>query len=80
VSFRGQGCDAMYLVDGVPVTPMGGMSATEMVSAMVSPQDIGGVEVYKGDASVPMELMVMQQGAPLLQGGSCGLIAIWSKR
>jgi hypothetical protein len=80
VSLRPDCVDALYLVDGMPIRPGAGMTATEMVSMMLSPEEIGGVEVYKSDANIPAELTVMSEGAPLLEGGSCGVIAVWSKR
>lgn len=76
VSMRG--CpDAQYLVDGLPVTPIGDETATEAVNAMVDPNDIAGIEVYRGDAAVPVELAVAFRGAT---AGACGVIAIWTKR
>jgi hypothetical protein len=81
VSFRGQNCDAAYLLDGFSVTPTPGMSATEMVSAMISPENIAAIEVYKDASFAPAELVIMHQHAvSLLQQGQCGLVAIWSKR
>lgn len=82
VSFRG--CyDALYLIDGMPVYEIGGGSpdspgqtATEWVNSIVSPEDIAGIEVYRGDVGVPAELM-RHMGAGT---NSCGLIAIWTKR
>lgn len=82
VSFRG--CyDARYLIDGMPVYGVGsrsanepGMTATEWVNRLVSPNDIAAIEVYRGEP-IPAELMT-----PMLTSGdnSCGLIAIWTKR
>lgn len=73
-----RGCaDAQYLLDGLPVMPLGEETATEAVNAMISPADIAGIEVYRGDAAVPLELQVAFRGAI---GNACGVIAIWTKR
>lgn len=82
VSFRG--CyDARYLIDGMPVYGVSarsdgdpGMTATEWVNSIVSPNDVAAIEIYRGEP-IPAELM-----APILTSGdnSCGLIAIWTKR
>jgi hypothetical protein len=74
-----RGCnDAFYLIDGMPVNPIGDETATEAVNAMISPADIAGIEVYRGDAAAPMELRVHMAAANT--ASSCGLIAIWTKR
>jgi hypothetical protein len=73
-----RGCpDAQYLLDGLPVTPLGEETATEAINAMISPSDIAGIEVYRGDAAVPVELAVAFRGAT---AGACGVVAIWTKR
>jgi hypothetical protein len=73
-----RGCpDVQYLLDGLPVMPLGEETATEAVNAMVSPADIAGVEFYRGDAAVPVELAVAFRGATV---GACGVVAIWTKR
>jgi hypothetical protein len=70
-----RGCeDALYLIDGMPITPLGDETATEAVNSMISPSDIAGIEVYRSDATVPMELKVH------VMSGACGLVAIWTKR
>ena len=70
-----RGCeDALYLIDGMPITPLGEETATEAVNSMISPSDIAGIEVYRSDATVPMELRVH------MMSGACGLVAIWTKR
>jgi hypothetical protein len=82
VSFRG--CeDATYLVDGMPVYGIGGnvpgdpgLTATEWVNSIVAPEDIAGIEVYRGDVGVPAELVTYAGRGT----GSCGLVAIWTKR
>ncbi|HEY0811091.1 MAG TPA: Plug domain-containing protein, partial [Longimicrobiales bacterium] len=74
-----RGCsDALYLIDGMPVYPIGDETSTEAVNSMISPTDVEGIEVYRGDATVPMELRLHMGTANT--AGSCGLIAIWTKR
>ena len=74
-----RGCnDALYLIDGMPVHPIGDETSTEAVNSMLSPTDIEGIEVYRGDAIVPMELRLHMGTANT--AGACGLIAIWTKR
>jgi hypothetical protein len=74
-----RGCeDAHYLIDGMPVYPIGEETATEAVNSMISPSDIAGIEVYRGDASIPVELSVQIRAGNT--SGSCGLVAIWTKR
>jgi hypothetical protein len=74
-----RGCnDALYLIDGMPVHPIGEETSTEAVNAMISPTDIAGIEVYRGDAAAPLELRVHMAAAST--AASCGLIAIWTKR
>ena len=74
-----RGCeDAHYLIDGMPVYAIGEETNTEAVNAMISPTDIAGIEVYRGDASIPPELAVQIRAGNTT--GSCGLVAIWTKR
>lgn len=77
VQLRPYCSDANYLVDGLPVLGMQGMSATELVNSMVSTMDVAAIEVYKGDGAVPAELMIALSGPA---AGSCGVVAIWTKR
>jgi hypothetical protein len=73
-----RGCpDAQYLLDGLPVMPLGEETATEAINSMISPADIAGIEVYRGDAAVPLELAIAFRGATT---GACGVVAIWTKR
>ncbi len=74
-----RGCnDALYLIDGMPVYPVGEETSTEAVNAIIAPTDIAGIEVYRGEMAVPMELQVHM--ATSNTAGACGLIAIWTKR
>lgn len=77
VQLRPYCSDANYLVDGLPVLGMQGMSATELVNSMVSTADVAAIEVYKSDIAVPAELMIASSG---MSAGSCGIVAIWTKR
>lgn len=61
----GSRCHMQIYVDGVHISEIG------QADLWVSPVEIGGVEVYKGAASLPAEF-----------GGSssrCGVVAIWTK-
>jgi hypothetical protein len=74
-----RGCeDANYLIDGMPVYAIGEETATEAVNAMLSTSDIAGIEVYRGDASIPPQLAVQIRAGT--KEGTCGLVAIWTKR
>ena len=74
-----RGCsDALYLVDGMPIYPIGEETSTEAVNSMLSPGDIAGIEVYRSEATVPLELQ-LHMGTPNT-ASSCGVVAIWTKR
>ena len=60
-----QGCPMLIYLDGILVSEGG---AADM---WVSPVEIGGVEVYKGAASLPAEF-----SGP---NSRCGVVAIWTK-
>jgi hypothetical protein len=62
---RGQ-CLMSVRVDGMEM-PLGDAG----LDAFVMPQDVAGIEVYPGDAAVPMELRSMR--------GGCGVVAIWTR-
>jgi hypothetical protein len=61
----GGNCPPRILVDGSPV-------AGADVDEMVEPQDINGIEIYRGPSEVP--------GRWMANRSSCGLIVIWTKR
>ncbi|MDE2662824.1 MAG: carboxypeptidase regulatory-like domain-containing protein [Gemmatimonadota bacterium] len=64
-SGSGSRCHMQIYLDGVHISSLG------EADLWVSPVEIGGVEVYKGPASLPAEF-----------GGSssrCGVVAIWTK-
>ena len=44
---------------------------------MVATADVGAIEVYKGDAGIPADLMI---ALPSAAAGSCGVVAIWTRR
>ena len=58
-------CHMQVYLDGVHISGFG------EADAWVSPVEIGGVEVYKGPASLPAEF-----GGP---NSRCGVVAIWTK-
>lgn len=92
VSLRAHCGDALYLVDGIPVRPptISGPTmrsvdtSTWLVNSMIPVSDVAGIEVYKSGAELPGELSSVafsNQGAFATGGsGSCGVIAIWTKR
>jgi outer membrane cobalamin receptor len=63
------GCQPDVWVDGMRVFD----GATDL-DQLVRPTDVAGVEVYNGPGTVPAQFM----GAG--GGGSCGVVAIWTKR
>ena len=68
IRFRGQDCDPLVWVDGYM------LSAGFFDPGSINPDDIVGVEMYRGVATIPPEL----RGAG--SKGTCGVIAIWTKR
>lgn len=54
------GCSLQVLVDGLPIDP----------ENFPAPNEIGGIEVYSGPATVPLQYKSKQAG--------CGLILIWT--
>jgi hypothetical protein len=62
--------DGAKLFDGI--FDLGdGMSWLENIDQLVMPDEIAGIEVYRGAAEVPTELGML--------GASCGVIAIWTR-
>lgn len=61
----GSRCHMQIYLDGIHISGLG------EADLWVSPVEIGGVEVYKGPASLPAEF----GGA----GSRCGVVAIWTK-
>jgi hypothetical protein len=61
----GSNCAPKMLVDGSPV-------ADSDVDNMIQPQDVAGIEIYRGPSEVPGRWMGYRS--------SCGLIVIWTKR
>ena len=77
VQLRHYCSDATYLLDGMPITGSGIFTATETINSMVSPTEVAAIEVYKGDVGVPADLMISVASA---SRGTCGIVAIWTKR
>ena len=77
VSLRAHCSDAVYLIDGMPISPGGGETATDVVNMMLSASDVAGVEIYKADGVLPGELMMAARPGT---SGVCGVVAIWTKR
>ncbi len=67
VYFRGQRCVPLIWIDGAPAT------AGYLNPDYFDPATLGGIEVYMGVATVPVELMWMRGK------GSCGVIALWTR-
>jgi len=65
MSRTGSSCPPKMLLDGSPV-------ADADVDNFVQPQDVAGIEIYRGPSEVP--------GRWLGYRSSCGLIVIWTKR
>ena len=68
VTFRGRTCPPLIWVDGAAA------SAGYLDPDVIDPMTLEGIEIYKGPASVPAALMGMDGQ------GSCGVIALWTKR
>ena len=68
IRFRGQSCDPLVWIDGYM------LAAGFFDPASINPDDVVGVEIYRGVATVPPEL----RGAG--GKGTCGVIAIWTRR
>ncbi len=67
VYFRGQRCAPLIWIDGAPAT------AGYLNPDYFDPSTLGGIEVYMGVATVPVELMWMRGK------GACGVIALWTR-
>jgi len=68
VTFRGRGCPPLVWIDGNAAT------LAYLDPDLFDPHSLAGIEVYKGAATVPSVLM-----GPRGEG-SCGVIALWTKR
>ena len=68
VTFRDRSCLPLIWIDGNAAT------AAYLDPDVFEPTTLAGIEVYKGPASVPAALMGLQGK------GSCGVIALWTKR
>ena len=77
VQLRPSCSDATYLVDGMPIVSSRSFTATESVNSIVSPTEVAAIEVYRGDVGLPAEFMIALTSA---SAGSCGVVAIWTKR
>ena len=62
----GDNCAPSVILDNMPV------NAADALDDMVKPQDIAGVEVYRGPSETP--------GRFLGNRNACGLVVIWTKR
>jgi hypothetical protein len=70
-------CQVMFIIDGVrmihPMPSAPGVRPAEFViDDYVSPSEIDGIEVYRGEADTPSEFVT-----PLVR---CGTIVIWTRR
>ncbi len=68
VSFRDRNCLPLVWIDGNAAT------TAYLDPDMFDPHTLAGIEVYKGTATVPAALMGTRGQ------GSCGVIALWTKR
>ena len=68
VSFRDRNCLPLVWIDGNPAT------TSYLDPDLFEPHSLAGIEVYKGTSTVPAALMGTRGK------GSCGVIALWTKR
>jgi hypothetical protein len=66
VTRGGDNCSPSVILDNMPI------NVTDELDDLVKPQDIAGVEVYRGASEVP--------GRFLGNRNNCGLVVIWTKR
>lgn len=66
VTRGGDNCSPSVILDNMPMT------TSDDLDDLVKPQDIAGVEVYRGASEVP--------GRFLGNRNACGLVVIWTKR
>jgi hypothetical protein len=62
------GCQPDLFIDGTRV-----LDGTSQLDQLVRPTDVGGIEVYPSSAGAPPQLASAG-------GGSCGVVAIWTRR
>lgn len=67
-SNTGMQCPVQWYIDGSPFMASG----TDM-DAVLQPDQIVGIEVYKGPSETPPQFQGMD-------GGNCGVIVVWTKR
>jgi outer membrane cobalamin receptor len=66
---RGRGgCTPDLFLDGMRI-----MDGTSEIDRLVPPTDVAGIEVYNGAGTTPPQLQAAG-------GGSCGVVAVWTKR
>lgn len=65
---RGGGCTPAFFLDGMPLNPVAGLETN--IDDMVLPDEVAGIEVYKGPATVPGRFGML---------GSCGIVAVWTR-
>lgn len=68
-TLRGEGCYPRVLIDGMEVF-RGGRQAAR-IDQVISPSEIGGIEIYRGGAETPLQFGGM--------AGACGVILIWTR-
>jgi hypothetical protein len=57
------GCDMTYMLDGLPIE-------LDLLDSMIRPEEVEGVEIYRGAHQVPTEYMGRV---------GCGLVLVWSR-
>jgi hypothetical protein len=57
------GCSMTYLLDGLPID-------NDAIDSVIHPEDVEGVEIYRGSTQVPPEYMGR---------ANCGLVLIWTR-
>lgn len=70
------GCVPRVYVDGVYIN-----GGADDLDGMVSPEDIAGIEVYRGGAGVPVQFDMLGRSLSLTGAAGCGgAIVLWTRR
>ena len=67
ITRSGGWCKPIAFLDGIPLIFLDGLD----IDHLVRPDDVGGIELYKGPATTPPELTVFNS--------QCGVVAIWTR-
>jgi len=69
-------CPFQFFLDGVLV------NTPDVFSQLPKPEELQGIEVYSGAATIPLQYKPLGDGQPskLNAGSSCGVILLWTRR